>query len=129
MTREADRPIRDRLRAALPAALKARDRPAAAAIRSALGAIDNAEAVTATRHAAPVVDGPIAGAVAGVGRADVPRRSLDEAEMRALVIAEVAERRRLAADCERLARDEEARQLRAQATLLETYLEPPADGS
>jgi uncharacterized protein YqeY len=37
--------VRDRLRAALPAALKARDSVAVAALRSALAAIDNAEAV------------------------------------------------------------------------------------
>jgi uncharacterized protein len=36
--------LRDRLRRALPAAMKARDRPAITALRSALAAIDNAEA-------------------------------------------------------------------------------------
>jgi uncharacterized protein len=36
--------LRDRLRQALPAAMKARDRPAITALRSALAAIDNAEA-------------------------------------------------------------------------------------
>lgn len=48
--------VRDRLRRALPAALKARDRLAVAALRSTLAAIDNAEAVdatTATATAAP----------------------------------------------------------------------------
>ena len=36
--------LRDRLRRALPAAMKAQDRPAVTALRSALAAIDNAEA-------------------------------------------------------------------------------------
>ena len=36
--------VRERLRAALPPALKARDAVAVAALRSALAAIDNAEA-------------------------------------------------------------------------------------
>jgi len=39
--------VRDRLRAALPAAMKARDSVAISALRSALGAIDNAETVDA----------------------------------------------------------------------------------
>jgi uncharacterized protein YqeY len=42
MTRADD--LRDRLRQALPAAMKAHDRPAVTALRSALAAIDNAEA-------------------------------------------------------------------------------------
>jgi uncharacterized protein len=37
--------LRGRLRGALPAAMKARDAAAVAALRSALAAIDNAEAV------------------------------------------------------------------------------------
>ena len=37
--------LRDRLRRALPVAMKAQDRPAVAALRSTLAAIDNAEAV------------------------------------------------------------------------------------
>ena len=41
---QADDDLRDRLRRALPAAMKARDRPAVTALRSALAAIDNAEA-------------------------------------------------------------------------------------
>ena len=44
MTRPGDDDLRDRLRRALPAAMKARDRPAVTALRSALAAIDNAEA-------------------------------------------------------------------------------------
>jgi Yqey-like protein len=40
----ADDDLRDRLRRALPAAMKAQDRPAMSALRSALAAIDNAEA-------------------------------------------------------------------------------------
>ena len=42
MTQAGD--LRDRLRRALPAAIKAQDRPAVRALRSALAAIDNAEA-------------------------------------------------------------------------------------
>jgi uncharacterized protein len=45
MAPDHDDDLRDRLRRALPAAMKARDAPAVAALRSALAAIDNAEAV------------------------------------------------------------------------------------
>src|SRR6185437_4775230 len=41
--------VRDRLRAALPEAMKARNSVAVAALRSALGALDSAEAVDAAR--------------------------------------------------------------------------------
>ena len=41
---QADDDLRDRLRRALPVAMKARDRTAVTALRSALAAIDNAEA-------------------------------------------------------------------------------------
>ena len=41
--------LRERLRRALPAAMKARDRPAINALRSALAAIDNAGAVDPTQ--------------------------------------------------------------------------------
>jgi hypothetical protein len=50
------RPLRERLRAELPAAMKRRDRTAAAALRSALGAIDNAEAVDAGEVRAGAVE-------------------------------------------------------------------------
>lgn len=39
--------LRERLRGALPAAIKARDAAAVAALRSALAAVDNAEAADA----------------------------------------------------------------------------------
>ena len=49
MTQVGDDNLRDRLRGALPTAMKARDRPAMTALRSALAAIDNAGAVDPTR--------------------------------------------------------------------------------
>jgi uncharacterized protein YqeY len=49
MTQVGDDNLRDRLRRALPTAMKARDRPAMTALRSALAAIDNAGAVDPTR--------------------------------------------------------------------------------
>ena len=52
MTQVGDDNLRDRLSRALPTAMKARDRPAMTALRSALAAIDNAAAVDPT-HAVP----------------------------------------------------------------------------
>jgi uncharacterized protein len=49
VTQVGDDNLRDRLSRALPAAMKARDRPAMTALRSALAAIDNAGAVDPTR--------------------------------------------------------------------------------
>jgi uncharacterized protein YqeY len=49
MTQVGDDNLRDRLRRALPTAMKARDRPAMTALRSALAAIDNAGAADPTR--------------------------------------------------------------------------------
>jgi uncharacterized protein YqeY len=57
MTQSGDDNLRDRLSRALPAAMKARDRPAMTALRSALAAIDNAGAVDPT-HAPPTDQDP-----------------------------------------------------------------------
>ena len=91
--------LRERLSRALPAAMKARDRPAVNALRSAMAAIDNAGAVDPTQarpdtaHPGPPAanaidpepgraeggDPNVAGSVVGVGVTEVERRSLSEA--------------------------------------------------
>lgn len=60
-----------------------------AALRSALSALENAEAV-------PVDTMPAAGAVdaAGLGAADAPRRELTESDERALLDEDIADLRR-----------------------------------
>jgi uncharacterized protein len=114
--------IRTALRADLTAALKTRDRIAAAALRSALAAIDNAEAVPV--DGAPVAgEGAVAGAVIGVGAAEVARRGLTEVDVRAILAGEVQERRTAAAEYERLGRAERATQLRAEADVLGRHLQ------
>jgi uncharacterized protein len=125
--------LRARLRRALPAALKARDQPAVAALRSALAAIDNAEAVEVGNPppAAPAADegpgptagaAPVAGAVVGVGAGEVERRRLTAAEMEAIVRREVTERRTAARAYQQAGRPEHAERLRAEADLLGGYL-------
>jgi uncharacterized protein YqeY len=115
--------VRERLRAALPPALKARDAVAVAALRSALAAIDNAEAVEGAPAPRPAAgDARIAGTVGGLGAAEVERRSLTGAQMDAIVRAEVAEREAAARAYERAGRHERAERLRAEAGVLSALL-------
>lgn len=84
-TAAANTSVRTALRAAIVDAMRSRDREAAATYRTALAAIDNAEAVPATE--APRA-GAIESASLGVGAADAPRRALTELQMRGIVAAE-----------------------------------------
>jgi uncharacterized protein YqeY len=116
-----------RLRQALSEALKARDTIAVSALRSALGAIDNASAVPVTDGTGGA-DGPIgaartssphfAGAAAGLGAGETGRRALSEADARAIVRAEVAERETAAHEYERAGRVDRAGRLRREADVL-----------
>ena len=116
-------PVRQRLSAALAPAMKARDRVAVAAIRSALAAVSNAEAV-------PVDTVPSAGAIEaaalGAGSADAPRRELSEDDVLAVVALEVADRDRAAAEMTGHGHHEEAQRLTAEADVLRALL---ADGA
>jgi uncharacterized protein YqeY len=120
-------PIRDRLRAALVPAMKARDKVTVGAVRSVLGAIDNAEAVEPDPGGAtaPPPVGRIAGAVAGLGAAEVARRSLDESEVVAIVEHEIADRRAAAADLRAIGAAraiDRADDLDAEAVVLASFL-------
>src|SRR5699024_4242196 len=84
--------MREVLRAELKTAMRARDRVAVAALRSAIATIDNAEAVPvetplpgASAAASEDAQQHVAGAVVGVGNSEVARRDLGEARMRELV--------------------------------------------
>ena len=117
---DAASPLHTRLRRALPPALKARDHAAVAALRSALAAIDNAQAVEAPP--APRSRGVVAGAVIGLGAGDVPRRRLSESDIAAIVRAEVADRLVAATDYERAGQGEAAARLTAEADVLAVHL-------
>jgi uncharacterized protein len=119
--------LRERLRGALPRAMKARDAVAVAALRSTLAAIDNAEAVDPARAPAPGAGQvEVAGAVVGLGAGEVERRSLTEAQMEEIVRTEVADRRAAAHDYQRRGRHEQAERLRGEAEVLSSYLSEPA---
>ena len=128
--------VSDQLRKALASALKSRDMVAVSALRSALGAIDNASAVPAVPAPAPAraparapapaasASGPhIAGAIAGVGTAETERRHLSDDEVRAIVRAEVAERQAAARDYERAGHADRAGRLRREADVLASALD------
>ncbi|MVU76605.1 hypothetical protein GPX89_05020 [Nocardia sp. ET3-3] len=118
MTAETS-PLRDRLRTALPAAMKARDRAATAALRSALAAIDNAEAVDGSEIRA----GAIENSAVGLGTAEVARRELTEADVAAIVRAEIDDRLTAAKEYETLPGGfDRAAALRAEAAALTTHL-------
>ena len=158
--------LRERLSGALPVAMKARDRVAVAALRSALAAIANAEAVDPSQASsqsgrpAPAgprpgshgprtgppepeptgsgtgpaepggaglrpSDPPFAGTVAGLGAAEVERRTLTGAQVEEVVRAEIAEREAAAAGYGRAGQLEQAERLRGEAEVLAAYLERP----
>jgi uncharacterized protein len=95
-----DSEIRPRLEQALREALRARDTVAVSAVRSALAALDNAQAVPAV-PATGASDSPhFAGAAAGLGAGEAERRRLGEAEARDIVRAEVAEREAPTGSCQ-----------------------------
>jgi uncharacterized protein YqeY len=95
-------PVRERLRAGLTVAMKARDRMAVAALRATLGAIDNAEAVTSPS----MVDRGFAieQSSVGVGAAEVARRVLTEEDVAGIVRDSIAEREEAAAGYDRAGR-------------------------
>lgn len=105
--------MRTHLRAALKAALSARDRTAVRALRSALAAIDNAEAVPSNQ--------PATGAH-GLGAAEADRRELAEDEILRIVRAEVRDRLSASEEYERLGQTEAAERLRTEAAVLEREL-------
>ena len=115
--------IRDRMRADLLRAMKARDGVRISVLRTALAAIDNAEAVPdgPERASAPASE-RVAGATAGLGSSEVDRRNLDDDEIAAVLEAQADERLAAAEMYETLGRGDDAARLRKEATLLREYV-------
>jgi hypothetical protein len=115
-----------RLRLALAEALRSRDTIAISALRSALGAIGNAEAAGPGAAGPPGSGSPhVAGAVAGLGAAEAERRRLSPAQIEQIVRAEATEREGAARGYERAGHPGRAGRLRREAQLLLAVL---ADG-
>jgi uncharacterized protein len=107
--------VQVRLQQALARALRERDAEAMSALRSALGAIANAEAVHVPQRTGTEV-------MLGVGSSEVPRRELTQDEIDGIVEAEIVERRRAAADLVGLGQDAHMERLVEQAKVLERVL-------
>jgi uncharacterized protein YqeY len=114
--------LRQRLRESLKVALNAHDRIAVAALRSAMSAVDNAEAVDRSHAPAPS-GGTIGDVRLGVGAGEVARRELSTHDVIEVIRAEVMDRTTAAAEYERLGRAEQASRLRAEAAALTSFLE------
>jgi uncharacterized protein YqeY len=106
-------PLPQRLRDDLVKAMKARDRPAVSVLRSTLAAIENAEAPAVGNSPSwPPNDGLVEHA----------RHELSEADVERIVHRELAERVAAADQYERLGRDAEADDLRAEIATLTVYV-------
>ena len=115
--------LRAALRRGLTAALKKRDPDALAALRTAMAAIDNAEAVPA-----PAASAHIAGAPGGIGSSEAARRQLSASELRAILRGQIDEHSREAERYEALGHADAAERLRRQASTLATYLADVSPG-
>lgn len=115
--------LRDSLQAALASAMRERDGAVVAAVRSALSAVANAEAVSAP-DSLPSATGSVhvAGAVQGLGTAETRRAVISERRQRELVAAEAAELAEHATRLEASGRHEEARAAQRAARVLRELL-------
>jgi uncharacterized protein YqeY len=80
-----DSPLRTRLRAALLEARRARDAETVSTLRTALAALENAEAVPTAARAGAIEQAPV-----GAGAAEAARRVLSDADELALLDEEIA---------------------------------------
>jgi uncharacterized protein YqeY len=111
--------LRQELREALPAAMKARDKVAVGVLRSTLAAIENAEAIVpADTKAVSIEQSPL-----GVGAAEAERRVLTSEDVIRIVRDEVASRESAAAGYERAGHADRASALRAEARFLIDFCE------
>ncbi|MEV6136905.1 hypothetical protein AB0L63_12775 [Nocardia sp. NPDC051990] len=111
-------PLHARLRTALSAAMKTHDRSAIAGLRSALGAIDNAEAIDTV----DIEAGAIESSAVGLGAAEARRRELTEADIEQIVRAEISDRQQAAAEYDTLGGSHHGDLLRAEAAALAAQL-------
>jgi uncharacterized protein YqeY len=116
------RALRSLLRTDLVAAMKARRKDDVTALRTALADIDNAEAIDVPQGRNVDASQHVAGAGAGVGSTEAPRRVLTIGEVRALLQAQVADRLDAATQYDNLDQPEMASRLRREAAALTKYL-------
>lgn len=112
----------------LTAAMKARDPDAVAALRSAIAAIGNAEAIAAPGRTPPATSAHFAGAHSGLGAAEAGRRELAGSDLHAILRGQIAEYGREADRYDTLGQADAAGRLRRQARVIAAYL-PPDDAA
>lgn len=120
--------VKDRLRADLYAAMKAQDRTASAALRSALAAIENAEAVEIDAGADGHDHGGsdhVAGAAAGLGTAERPRREIGDEQIAAILRDELRQHLDAAAHATAAGKPDLADENARQARVLSRYVPDP----
>jgi uncharacterized protein len=115
--------LRAALQRGLTAALKARDSDALAALRTAIAAIDNAQAVPAPGTNPPTSSARIADARSGAGSTEAPRLQLTGSQLRDILRGQITERAAEADRYDALGQAAAAQRLRRQAGTLATYLE------
>lgn len=116
--------LRSALRTDLVTAMKARRPEVVSALRTALAAVDNAEAVAVPDAPVESASEHVAGARVGVGAAETERRTLSVDEVRSLLRAQVQERITEAERYDSHGRSEAAERLRREADALRKYTDP-----
>ncbi len=104
--------------------MKARRPEAVSALRSALAAVDNAEAVEDDGGPVEETSAHVAGAREGVGSTEARRRALSDDDLRAILRAEVEERVADADRYEAAGQAEAARRRRDEAAVIGAHLAP-----
>lgn len=117
--------LRDALRRDLTRSMKAREPDAVSALRTAIAAIDNAEAVPPPDESPATTSGHIAGARAGVGAAEANRRNLSLSQQQAILRDQITAYKAEADRYDALGQQDAATRLRTQARLLSAYLHEP----
>lgn len=115
--------LRVRMREALPEAMRAGDKAAVSALRAALAALDNAEAVPvgeAGMRGSAIERSPV-----GVGATEAARQELSEHGAAHIVRTEATERLEAAAQLTVPAHADRAARLRAEAAVLLRFLDDP----
>jgi len=107
--------LRERLEADLRAAIREQQAARISVLRTTLAALSNAEAVDPSTFPPSVTE--------------VPRRELDDGEIRSIVERERDELRTTAQRMRRVGADDRARELLGQARILDDYLEDCVGGT
>jgi uncharacterized protein YqeY len=116
------RALRAAMRRDMVSAMKARQPDAVVALRTAIAAIDNAEAVPAPEASQAATSSHIAGARAGLGAAEAARRDLSDSEQQAILRDQITGYTTEADRYEALGQPDAAHRLRTQASVLSAYL-------